>query len=862
MAAGYAETWEADVVTSDGRTAHIRPIRPDDGELIRAFHERQSAESTYFRFFSPRPVLPPAEIERMTHVDYRDRMAFVVVLGDDIVGVARYDRWRGRDDADVAVFVDDDHNGRGLATLLLEYLAAAARANGLSGFTAQVLPANQRMLGVLRQAGFEVSSHFADGIVEVKVGLTPTEATRAAVQERDRRSQARSVARLLAPETVAVIGAGRDASTVGRGLLRNVLTHGYTGAVYAVNRDGAAVEGVPAWCSVADLPVAVDVAIIAVPAAEVPHVVADCAAAHVGGLVVVSAGFGEGTEGRAAERSLVATARRHGMRLLGPGSMGVINTDPDVGLHAALTAVTPPAGRVGLGSQAGSLSSAILERARALELGISTFVSLGNRADVSGNDLLHYWEEDERTDVVLLHLDSFGNPRTFGRVARRLSRRKPIVAVRGRPSPVLDALLRQTGLLRVDTLEEMLDVARVLAGQPLPAGNGVAVVANSQDAAALASDALSAAGLAVLAESDLTWAAGAAAYGRAARAVLAADEVDAVLVVYAPPVPGGATEVAEALADAVAAAGAGKTVVAACADAGPTFGGVPNFTFPDAAARVLGAVAGYAAWRRGPEGEVPEFAGGDFDVERARAIAWEALAADALGGSGRRGGPVALRPEQVERLLQACGIHVVDQRIADGADAVVDAARELGGTVAIKATGRERLAKTEAGGLALDVHGPDEARAAYTRMRERLGDAMVPALVQRMVNPGVDVRVGALADLAIGAAVSFGRGGAGTDTEPVTPDRVRLAPLTDIDSRTLIDQSDVAAELGEAEHAALEDLLLRVGRLVDLVPEVRALYLNPVIVSDRVACVVDARATISRWTRQTAPAVRRIVSDE
>ena len=392
------EAWDADVITADGRTVHIRPIRPDDAERLVAFHNRQSAESIYFRFFSPRPQLSTAEVDHLTNVDGHDRMAFIALLGDELVGVAQYDRMSGRPYAEVAFFVDEAHKGRGLGTILLEYLAAAARDAGITAFTAVVLPTNRRMLNVFREAGFEVSSRFEGGVIEVHLDLEPTEEAQAAMEGRARSAEARSVARLLEPTSIAVIGAGRQPGGLGHALFLELLRHRFNGPVYPVNPNAEHVAGVRALPTVLDVADQVDLAIVAVPSTQVREVVEQCAAARVGGLIVLSGGYGESNEeGAASERELVAFARRNGMRMIGPNSMGVINTDPAVRMHATFAPVPTIAGGAAISAQAGALVAPILERAYRIGLGISSAVAVGNKADVSGNDLLRYWATDERT---------------------------------------------------------------------------------------------------------------------------------------------------------------------------------------------------------------------------------------------------------------------------------------------------------------------------------------------------------------------------------------------------------------------------------------------------------------------------------
>ena len=462
---------------------------------------RQSPQSIYYRYFSPRPRLSESDLERFTHVDYVDRFALVALRGGELIGVARYDRWRHRSEAEVAFFVDDANHGRGLATLLLEHLAVRAREVGLTGFTASVLPENRKMIGVFTQAGFETATRFADGVVEVRLGLLPTPEAEAAIDARARSAAAEAVRRLLSPRSIAVIGAGRDPGTVGHDTLVNLQRAGFAGPVWPVNPNAQHVGSTRAVASILDLTEEVDLAVIAVPAAAVPAVVEECGRKQVYGVVILSAGFAElGEEGAALEAEVLRLARSWGVRIVGPNCLGIINTDPSVRLHATFAHIPALRGRVSLLSESGMVGAVIVAQAREVGLGISSMVALGNRADVSGNDLLQYWEGDASTDVVCMYIESLGNPRHFSRLARRLTRAKPVVAVKAGRLPTTmsslgvddteAALLRQTGVIRVPSLPAMLDTARLLASQPLPAGRHVAVVGNPGGSLAIAVDAV------------------------------------------------------------------------------------------------------------------------------------------------------------------------------------------------------------------------------------------------------------------------------------------------------------------------------------------------------------------------------------
>ncbi len=886
--APYPEHWESDVVLADGSTAHVRPIRADDRDLLQAFHGRQSAESIYFRYFTPHPTLSEADLDRFTQIDYRDRMAFVALLGDDLVAVARYDRWSGRDDAEVAFMVDDAHQGLGIATVLLEFLAEAGRQVGYRRFSAQVLPTNRKMLRVFRQAGFRTSSEWGDGVIEVVLDIEPTPEALAAIEERGHQAEARSVARLLAPQSVAVIGAGRDPDGLGHRVVANLVAEGFRGPVYPVNPAADEVAGLPAVASVLDVPAPLDQAVIALPAPLVVDAVVECARARVHSLVIVSSGFRDaGPEGAAAEHELVSLARRYGMRVVGPNCLGVLNTDPEVRLHASHTPARPEPGPVGLLSQSGSLGTAILEQAGTVGLGISTFVEAGNKADVSANDLLQYWEDDERTGVVLLHLESFGNTRRFSRIVRRVARHKPVVAVRsGAAIPAwsetpwlrgatTDALLRQLGIIRVDAIESMFDVARVLVHQPVPAGRRVAVLANAGGPARLAADACKGAGLELAPlgsatrnalaaampaagipdnPADLTHHAGPEHYARALAALVADPDVDAVLAIYAPPLSDRTDEVVAAITEA--AAGHGTTVVATALGVGatdlpgPDGTAVPSFTFPDRAARALGAVAGYGAWLAEAPGDVPEV--GLVDEERAHLLVDDALSRAPAG--------LTLASAEADALLGAYGVPVAPRRLAQTAGEAVKAAKALGYPVSLKATGLEHLGKTEAAGVALDLHRADEVRRAHKRMSEALGEAMEPAIVQAMVTPGVDLAVGVHQHPAVGGVIAIGPGGAaGAAAGPTV---VRVLPLTDLDVDRLLDRAPVAGWLAACDPAvdrsALVDVLLRLARLAEDIPEVAEVRANPVIVAPDGVVVTDVSVTLAPWRRLDPLDLRRL----
>jgi acetate---CoA ligase (ADP-forming) len=897
----YASAWVADVVSADGRTVRIRPIRAEDDEGVLRLYERLSVESMYLRFFSPVPAPVALRTEHLTQVDQDQHVVIVAELGDELVAMARYDRQPPGDKAEVAFVVDDAHQRRGLGTLLLEHLAAIGRAQGIRRFVATTLPQNRRMLSVFRDAGYEVTSQFEQGAIEVSFSIRATETSLGAQEAREHRAEAQSIAALLTPSSIAVIGASRRPATIGHEILRNLIGGGFTGPVYPVNPQARAVAGVRAYPTIGDVPDDVDLAVVAVPATDVPEAVRQCATRGVRNLVIISAGFAElGGDQAQTERELVAVARRNGMRIVGPNCMGVVNTNPAVRMNATFAPFVPTAGRIAFSSQSGALGIELLGRAAELGLGISTFVSVGNKADVSSNDLLQYWEEDPDTDVILLYLESFGNPRKFARLARRISRSKPIVAVKsGRTQAgtraagshtaalassdvAVDALFRQAGVIRVDTLEELFDAAQVLAHQPLPPGRRVGIVSNGGGPAILAADTCAGAGLEVLelgSETqaalrefaspdagvrnpiDLVASASAATYERALRTVLADDQVDAVVVIFVPPLVTQPDDVASAIR--AAAGDAGPKPVVACflgrhgipdalRSSRTDEPSIPSFAFPESAAAALGRTADYAAWRRRPDGTVPEFV--DMNVERARAVVSEQIARSSEG--------VWLDPDVAQALCECFGIPVVPALPASRQSEAVEAAEKQGYPVALKAGSGAIVHKTDVGAVHLNLSSADDVARAFSVMRERLGDEMGGVIVQPMIGSGSETIVGVTRDALFGSLVVFGMGG--TTAELMRDTTLRILPITDLDAREMVRSLRTSPLLfgyrgsPPADVDALEQLLLRVGRLAEELPEVAELDCNPVIASPDGVTVVDVKVRVVPLPPSPLPGVRRM----
>jgi acetyl coenzyme A synthetase (ADP forming)-like protein len=892
--------WECDVVLVDGGTVHVRPLSPEDADRLVAFHAALSDETVYLRFFSAKPTLSSEEVTRFTHVDHDARVALVAELGERLVGVARYDRVPGTDSAEVAFVVSDEQQGRGIGTALLEHLAAAARERGITQFVAEVLAHNRRMLGVFRAAGFAERTRLEGGVVRVELLIEPTDRARAAIEAREHRAEAASVARVLSPRSVAVVGASRNTDSVGHQVLSNLLAAGFAGPVYPVNPGAEYVASVKAYPTLLDIPGAVDLAVVAVPASSVIDVVRQCAAKGVAGVVVLSAGFGEVGDVD-AQLELRDLTRRNGMRLVGPNCLGVVNTA--IGLDATFSPYAPAPGRIAMQSQSGALGIAILERSARIGLGVSSFVSVGNKADVSGNDLLQYWEDDPATDVVLLYLESFGNPRKFARIARRVSRRKPIVAVKsGRsaagvraasshtaamasPDIAVDALFRQTGVIRVDTLDELFDMALVLDSQPLPRGHRVAIVGNSGGPGILATDACDGAGLEVSELSPATQAALRAVvdpnaavsnpvdlvasatpevYEQALGIVLADEAVDAAIVICTPTFAATPSRVADVLRRI--SAGTDKPLLGcflAWPDLEPLLrgapgeqrsGDVPAFASPEPAARALARAASYSAWRQRPPGAVRDLDG--FDADRARAVV------DTFRTSAPEGG--WLPADMVDELLTAAGVRTIASVAVSDADEAERAATKLGYPVALKATGPGLVHKSDVGGVRLGLRSEPEVADAYASMADHIGERMTGGIVQRMAAPGVETIVGVVHHPLFGPLLMFGMGG--IDTELRGDRSFRILPVTDLDAAELV-RSLRAAPLffgyrgsPPVAVAALEDLLQRVARLAGDVPDLAELDINPLIVSPEGAIAVDVRARVRPVALGPRPELRQMHS--
>ena len=866
-------SFTTDVLLRDGESLRIRAVRPEDRENVaREF--------------------PPGLHEH----DFEREVALVATQGSEderIVGFGRFHRIEPAADgvprAEFTLSVADAWRQRGVGTALLEQMTAAASRLGIERFEADVLPGAPRMMDLLARLGFDVTSESRGSVVRPWFPVRMTEAVRRAIDQRASAASALSIRALMEPRSVALLGASRKAATISGTLLAN-LKKSYQGAIYPVNAAGGEIQGLPAFPTVAAIGKPIDLGIIAVPAPGVMQAVRECAEAGANAVVVISAGFAElGPEGQAEQERIRDFVRRSGMRMVGPNCMGILNTDPLVSMNATFAPTVAPAGNVSMLSQSGALGVAILDHARELHIGISTFVSVGNKADVSGNDLLAFWKDDPRTDVIALYLESFGNPRRFARLAPEVARRKPIVAVKSGRSAAgtraasshsaslacldigVDALFEQAGVIRTNTLEEMFDVAALLATQPPPKGPRVGVVTNAGGPGILLADACEAQGLTLpeltagsleKLRSFLPAAAGfknpidmiasatAEQYARTIEIVGQDPNVDAVIVVFVPPLVTTAEEIATAVATSAATVPPHipvLTVFLASRGAPPMLatggrGRLPSYAFPENAARALAAALKYQRWRDRPRGETVHLT--DAQRFEARRIVQASLEAR----------PEAhwLDTDDVRALLQVAGIAMADLRLAPPADASTVAAT-MGFPLVAKAVAPGLVHKTDVGGVVLNLRSEAEVASAVSAMREGLAKAgfvLENVLLQKQIEGGLEALVGVVVDPTFGPLLLCGMGG--VQVELLRDVSFHLPPISDLDAGEMIDRLrlrplfDGYRGSPPADRAALITLLQRLSALVEELPELHELDLNPVRVlrPGEGAVVVDARIRV------------------
>ena len=885
----YPEYWEADVIMRDGATAHLRPISPNDRELLTEFHSKQSEDSIYLRFFSYKPSLSEKELERFTTVDHVDRVCFILLLDGKMIGVGRYDRTSDRV-AEVAFMISDHHQGRGIGSILLEHLAAAARENGIDRFTAEVLPENRKMLHVFVEAGYDVSRQFEDGVVVVDFDIDPTEKSLAVMEAREHRAEARSIQDLLTPKVVAVIGASSDPDHAGHHAIEGLLNGGFRGTVYGVGHTPFEREGLTFVTKIHEISEKIDLAVIAVPREAVETTIADCGRAGAQAVVIMTGGYAEaGAEGAAQQRRLVRIARASGMRVVGPASLGFINTDEDVSLNASVLPRMPQRGGLGLFSQSGAIGTMVYGAARRHQVGLSSYLSAGNRADVSGNDMMQYWEDDPTTTVCGLYLQSVGNPRKFSRIARRLSRSKPVIVAKsevtglrlppghtGRttqaPAGALDSMFRQAGVIRAATAEQLLDIASVAESQPIPENNRVAVVSNALALSQLAEDTAIRLGMdPVVADGNVDTSQGPEnaqeAIIETVRRNVSREDV-ASLVVVLMPVPGLdhtalvdriAREAREAERTAIGVftgqfGSDAKTAIVHTTDDGAS---LPCFDSPGAALLALSSVVTYSAWREQEHGQVntPE----DFDHDAIEKFL-EKLSSKIPGD-----GLYELTAEERTELLGHAGISVLESVRFTEPDHGVAAAARLGYPVALKTTDPHLRHRLDLGGVALNIEDESQLRAAITTMKRALasfGDADFE--VQSMAATGQTVLLRAIEDPLIGPVLSFGMAG---DAVNLLDDWAhRVPPLTDQDITRMVRAPKASKKLfghqgvPAVDTTGVEDLINRVALLKDQFAEIASIELNPVLLSGSVVTVLSATVTLGDPGQRTDSARRAMRS--
>lgn len=877
-------TYESESVLRDGASVLIRWVRADDRERLRALFARMSGESIRHRFFGAKRELTDGDLAYAGD-PAQVALAAVVVNGTEtILGMGRYCVLEGVEPAtaEVAFEVGDADQGRGIGTLLLEHLARIARARGIAVFRAVVESDNANMLDVFQRSGFALRSAHDTGIVQIDIPIAETERFLAVASERERLAAAHSLRSVFAPASIAVIGASRTPGSIGRAILDNLIRDGFRGELFAVNPHASEIAGRPCHPTIAAIGRPIELAIVSVPAAAVEDVLRQCAACSVRAAVVISAGFAEAGAGEAEQR-LRKIARASGMRLVGPNCMGVLSTDPAARMNATFSPVYPPVGSVSMISQSGALGLAMLDHARHLELGIADFISIGNKIDVSVNDVLSYWHDSPRTRVIAMYLESFGNPRTFARLAPEVARQRPIVAMKSGRSAAgtraaashsaalasldvgIDALFAQTGVIRVDTLEQMFDVVSLLSSQPVPRGNRVGVVTNAGGPGILLADACEANGLKLPALADATVAelrrllpahagfgnpidmvasASPEQYEAAIRLVGSDPNVDSVVALYVPPLVTQPEEIASAIARGAAAMPRTKPIATVFLSSKGTpallsrgeRGAIPSYAFPENVALALAAATRYGAWRDRPRGDLLRLA--EDRVQGARRWVRD-----------RAAGWVAF--DDLAELLELVGVGVAKTRtVAPDAEAAVRAAREVGYPVVLKAIAPGVLHKSDVGGVTLGIADDEALRAAVATMRARL--PLSGLLVQRAVPRALETIVGVTSDPSLGALVLAGIGG--TAVELYKDVAFRVTPVSDLDAAEMIDSLRGRALFDgfrggrPADRAALIDVVRRIAALVEVVPEIAELDLNPVMLLEpgAGAVVVDGRLRLRR----------------
>ncbi|HKJ00679.1 MAG TPA: GNAT family N-acetyltransferase [bacterium] len=895
--------WSKDVILSTGTPLRLRPITPeDDQRMIRLFY-RLSPQTIYRRFMTMITRMDEKEVAHFTHIDFDNETAIVGVIEDEgepggerIIAVGRFVRLPKPTHAEVAFTVEDAYQGQGIGTHLLQELIPFARMAEIEVLEAEVLAENHQMIGVFKNMGFTITSSLREGVVHIEFAMKETELTQERRFAREQQAYVAAMERLFRPRSVAVIGASNEPGTIGYAIVRNLITSEYAGPVYPINPRHVVVHSVPCYAALRDVPREVDLAIIAVPAAVVPEVVRECASKHVYALVIISAGFAEiGAKGAALQKEVLDIARRHGMRIVGPNCLGMLNTESAVRLNATFAPMFPPPGRVALSSQSGALGIAMLNLARELRLGISQFIGVGNKADISGNDLLYFWGNDPYTKVILLYLESFGNPKKFSRIARRVSQHKPIVVLKSGTSQagaraasshtgalaasnvVVETLLEQAGIIRTDTMEQFFHAAKLLSTQPLPAGGRLGVLTNAGGPGIISADRAEVEGLKVprlsdalqaklrpfMPESasalnpvDMIASASADQYEACLKGLLESDEVDMVLVMFIPPLVTAAPDVARAILTARRATDGSKPLVACMmgeSERAPWLdeleeASIPTFRFPEDAVVSLAQLTRYRDWRYRERGTIVRFP--DVKAEQARTLIRQ------HAGDDPEREPVWLPPLEGYRLMECYGIPTLPTRFARTAAESVQVAEAMGYPLAMKLSSTTILHKSDVHGICLNLRSAREVRGAFLELEETLEGQgrraeMDGVLLQPMAHEGLETVLGVSYDPNFGPVLMAGLGG--VYLELFRDVQFALHPVTDLDVERMLARLKshriFVGYRGEPERdlAALSETLLRLSQMVEDHPQIREIDLNPVLLMEKgQGCVVvDARVRVA-----------------
>jgi acetate---CoA ligase (ADP-forming) len=894
----YPAQYETNVVLKDGSVILIRPVKKEDAQAWLDFYNRLSQRTVYLRLQYIPTEMSLEDALRFCTVDYVNSFAFVAEAIEEqqkrIVAIGRYSRLPNEKNAEIAFTIEDRYQENGIGTGLMECLANVATNNEIDTFEAFVLPENKTMLTVFQDYGFHIKKVVENNILHITFPLTKTPEVEKKKAERSLNATMNSLKHIFKPRSVAVIGATSKPGVIGNRTFTTMLHSGFCGAVYPVSVSSPSVMAVKAYPSVLDIPGEVDLAIIVVPAPHVLKVVDECGRKKVRGIIVISDGFKErGEEGAALERRLRQTAFGYGMRIIGPNCMGIINTDPEVNLNATFSRTNPLKGELAFVSQSGGIGHAVLEYAKHMDIGFSSYASIGNRADIGPIDLLQYWEQDSATKVILLYLESFPDPELFSSISKRVSLSKPVLAIKGGSTPagsrasmshtgsmatsdiVADALFREAGIVRVKTINELFETAVLLASQPVPKGRRVAITTNAGGPGILAADACAYNGLKLPELSadtikklktvvkrdigmnnplDLTAGTLPIEFAEIIKILSEDPNYDAILSIYTLPtdvdiVP--IEEMFDKLAPIIRQNGksflvcfTGQTWMKGMKTSDGHF--IPYYVFAENAALALANAAKYGELKNQDAGSLPEFS--DIDQEKGRQIV-----RTIMKRSSER--PLWMSPEDMNELFKCYGIRIAETLVAETADEASKLAAKISFPVVVKLNSSTISHKTEVGGVILDVNSEQEAKDAFNEIKARLvkigrEGEMQGVTVQHMVTTGQEVIVGVAEDPSLGHVMMFGLGG--IYAELIKDTAVTLHPLTDRTASDLINSVKMAKLLKgyrgsePLDIKSLEDLLLRLSVMIEDIPQIAEMDMNPVKVlrDGEGYWVVDSRIMI------------------